>query len=57
MYLEKNQLIEDCIKLNPNFMKPFDWKEKKKSKKIFVPEFENTNINFVDLVLGPGGRT
>lgn len=29
-----------------NFMVPFDWKEKKKARKIFIPEFENTTIDF-----------
>ena len=46
MYLEKNYLIEDCRKLDFNFMTPFDWNEKKKARKIYLPEYENTTIDF-----------
>ena len=38
-------------------MTPFDWKEKKKSRKIYIPEYEYTSIDFTQILLGPGGRT
>lgn len=55
--LEKNLLIEECQKMNVGFLTPYDWKALKKTKKVFLPEIDNPELNFVNIVLGPKGMT
>ena len=55
--MEKNYLIEESQKMNVGFMTPFDWKSMKKTTKIFFPEIDVPELNFVSMVLGPKGRT
>lgn len=57
MKLEKNNLIEDCQKMDVGFMTPYDYKEMKRTRKIYLPEYENTDLSYVPIILGPGGRT
>lgn len=57
MLTEKHSLVEECQRMNVGFQTPFDWKPLKKTKKIFLPEIDDPELNFVALVLGPKGRT
>ena len=57
MMVEKNNLIEDCQRMNVGFMTPLDWKVLKRTRKIYVPEYDNPELSYVALILGPGGRT
>lgn len=57
MIMEKNTLIEECQRMNIGFMTPYDWKPMKKSRKIYLPEYDNAELNFVSLVIGHKGRT
>lgn len=34
---EKNDLIEECMKIEPNFVPPKDYRPPKKSVKIYIP--------------------
>eukprot|EP01017_Pseudomicrothorax_dubius_P037366 TRINITY_DN5469_c0_g1_i1.p1 TRINITY_DN5469_c0_g1~~TRINITY_DN5469_c0_g1_i1.p1 ORF type:complete len:545 (+),score=115.19 TRINITY_DN5469_c0_g1_i1:99-1637(+) len=55
---EKQDLIEELMKLNKNFVPPHDYKPPKKSRKIFLPsQSENPDISYVGIVLGPRGAT
>ena len=55
--MEKNTLIEECQRMNIGFMTPYDWKPMKKSRRIYLPEYDNPELNFVSLVLGNRGKT
>jgi len=57
MIIEKNNLIEECQKMNVGFMVPNDWKSLKKTKKIYLPEYDDPELNYVSIILGPRGRT
>jgi splicing factor 1 len=57
MIIEKNNLIEECQKMNMSFMIPNDWRALKKTRKIYLPEYDNPELNYVSVVLGPKGRT
>ena len=35
---EKYNLIEECMKINPTFVPPYDFKNIKKNKKIYLPD-------------------
>ena len=55
MVREIQCLIDDLQEMNPKFSPPSDWKNLKKSRKIYLPEGnENTN-NFAGTILGQGG--
>lgn len=55
--VEKNTLIEECQRMNIGFMTPFDWKPMKKSRRIYLPEYANPELNYVALILGNRGKT
>ena len=57
MIVEKNGLIEDCRRMDVGFMTPYDWKNLKRTKKVFIPEYDDPELNYVSILLGPGGRT
>lgn len=57
MLAEKHYLVEECQKMNVGFLTPFDWKPLKKTKKVYIPEIDDPELNFVALVLGNKGRT
>jgi len=54
---EKNDLIEECARLRRNFVPPADYKAPKKSKKIFLPEADGPDNQYIGMVLGPKGTT
>jgi splicing factor 1 len=43
--------------MNIGFMTPYDWKPMKKSRRIYLPEYDNPELNFVSLVIGHRGKT
>jgi len=54
---EKNDLIEECARLRKNFVPPAEYKPPKKSKKIFLPEADGPDNQYIGMVLGPKGTT
>jgi len=54
---ERNCLIEECIKLDPNFVTPSDYKPPKKSKKIPLPDVDESDHNYIGLIIGPRGSS
>jgi splicing factor 1 len=54
---EKNDLIEECMKLKKTFYPPADYRAPKKNKKIFLPEGEMSEHNYIGMILGPRGVT
>ncbi|CAD8173594.1 unnamed protein product [Paramecium octaurelia] len=54
----KCSLTEECIKINKNFVPPYDFKPLKKSQKIYLTDTLNApDTNYIGLILGPGGNT
>eukprot|EP01091_Cochliopodium_minus_P008547 TRINITY_DN1959_c0_g1_i2.p1 TRINITY_DN1959_c0_g1~~TRINITY_DN1959_c0_g1_i2.p1 ORF type:complete len:263 (+),score=86.55 TRINITY_DN1959_c0_g1_i2:64-852(+) len=56
---ERQSLINEAIKINPNFKPPSDYKvaDKKKWKKLYVPVKDYPEYNFIGLIIGPRGLT
>lgn len=50
-------MIEECQRMNIGFMTPYDWKPMKKSRRIYLPEYDNPELNYVSLVIGHRGKT
>jgi len=50
-------LIEECMKLKKTFVPPADYRPPRKSKKIFLPDAENPECNYIGMILGPRGIT
>lgn len=50
-------LIEDCKDMNPNFVPPQEYRNLKKSRKIYIPETaQSSKNNFAGLILGQKGE-
>lgn len=57
MTLEIMNLIEDCKDMNPNFAPPHEYRNLKKSRKIYIPETaQSSKNNFAGLILGQKGE-
>lgn len=57
MNREIQVLIDDLQNMNPKFVPPSDWKNLKKSRKIFLPEtFSENQNNYAGTILGQGGQ-
>ncbi|CAJ0763371.1 23480_t:CDS:2, partial [Entrophospora sp. SA101] len=55
---ERHRLIEDAIKMNPDFKPPADYKRPTKMQdKVYIPAREFPEINFIGLLIGPRGNT
>jgi len=54
---QRGKLIEELIKVNPNFQPPADYMRAKPFRRIYMPVKEFPNYNFVGLVIGPRGAT
>mmetsp|Transcript_15055 Transcript_15055/g.17426 ORF Transcript_15055/g.17426 Transcript_15055/m.17426 type:complete len:142 (-) Transcript_15055:1161-1586(-) len=54
---ERNFIIEELLKLDNTFIAPTDYKPPIKKRKIYVPEAEFGDTNFIGLIIGPGGKT
>lgn len=57
MTRETQVLIDDLQDMNPKFIPPSDWKNLKKSRKIFLPETGDNMNNYAGTILGQGGQT
>lgn len=57
MAREIQVLIDDLQDMNPKFIPPSDWKNLKKSRKIYLPETGENQNNYAGTVLGQGGQT
>eukprot|EP00195_Chlamydomonas_chlamydogama_P009264 CAMPEP_0202915954 /NCGR_PEP_ID=MMETSP1392-20130828/67191_1 /ASSEMBLY_ACC=CAM_ASM_000868 /TAXON_ID=225041 /ORGANISM="Chlamydomonas chlamydogama, Strain SAG 11-48b" /LENGTH=607 /DNA_ID=CAMNT_0049608175 /DNA_START=45 /DNA_END=1865 /DNA_ORIENTATION=- len=53
----RQKVIEELIKDDPNFKPPSDYKPRKYTRKIFIPINEFPNYNFIGLIIGPRGNT
>lgn len=55
---ERNICIEECLRLDPSYTPPADYKPPLASKKLYIPQFsEATPQSYVSLILGHRGRT
>ena len=54
---EKNFIIETLIKLDRKFVAPADYKPPIKRRKIFLPDADLGDTNYIGLIIGPGGKT
>ncbi|XP_075210955.1 splicing factor 1 isoform X2 [Lycorma delicatula] len=56
---ERHSLIQQMIKLNPEFKPPADYKPPiiRVSDKVMIPQDDHPDINFVGLLIGPRGNT
>ncbi|CAL1541757.1 unnamed protein product [Lymnaea stagnalis] len=56
---ERHKLIQEAVKLNPEFKPPSDYKPPviRVSDKVMIPQEEHPDINFVGLLIGPRGNT
>lgn len=57
MAVERNNLVEECRKMEFGFLTPIDWKPLKKTRKIYLPELDNEDLNFAALLMGHRGST
>jgi len=56
MVREIQALIDECQEMNPKFVPPADWKNLKKSRKIYLPETSDNQNNYAGTILGQGGQ-
>lgn len=55
--LEKNFIIEELLKLDNTFIAPGDYKPPVKKRKIYLPDADIDDTNYIGLIIGPGGKT
>jgi hypothetical protein len=56
MNREIQALVDELQEMNPKFVPPADWKNLKKSRKIYLPETGDNQNNYAGTVLGQGGQ-
>lgn len=56
MNREIQALVDDLQEMNPKFVPPSDWKNLKKSRKIYLPETGDNQNNYAGTILGQGGQ-
>jgi splicing factor 1 len=56
MMLEIQILIDECKEMNPKFVAPHEFRNLKKSRKIYLPESSDGHNNFAGLILGHKGE-
>ncbi|BFZ03766.1 hypothetical protein BsWGS_06805 [Bradybaena similaris] len=56
---DRHKLIQEALKLNPDFKPPADYKPPiiRVNDKVMIPQEEHPEINFVGLLIGPRGNT
>jgi splicing factor 1 len=54
---EKNFIIEELLKLDKTFIAPADYKPPIKKRKIYLPDADLGETNYIGLIIGPGGKT
>lgn len=57
MNKEINDIIEELIDMNVGFVPPKEWRPPKRQRKIYLPEAEHGENNYVGLILGQNGQT
>lgn len=57
MKREIHTLIEECMAMNPKFVPPPEYRNLKKTRKIYIPETEEGQNNYAGIILGHGGET
>ena len=59
LHQRRHELVQDLLKLNPQYKPPADYRPwtTKVFAKIFIPQTEHPDINFVGLLIGPRGKT
>ena len=56
MNREIQSLVDDLQEMNPKFVPPSDWKNLKKSRKIYLPESGDNQNNYAGTILEQGGQ-
>jgi len=55
---ERNTCIEECLKIDPDYRPPADYKPPKATRKLYIPQNgETPQESYVSLILGPRGVT
>jgi hypothetical protein len=54
---DRNEQIEDMIKVNPHYVPPADYVKPKPFRMLRIPQKEFPNYNFIGLIIGPRGNT
>ena len=54
---QRGKLIEELIKINPQFQPPSDFVRTKPFKRLMIPFREFPTYNFIGLIIGPRGNT
>nr|CAD7403674.1 unnamed protein product [Timema poppensis] len=56
---DRHHLIQEMLRLNPDFKPPADYKPPiiRVSDKVMIPQDDHPDINFVGLLIGPRGNT
>jgi len=54
---KRNRMVEAIMKEDSHFRPPPDYRPKRFSKKILIPQDEFPNYNFIGLIIGPRGNT
>lgn len=55
---ERNTCIEECMKIDPDYSPPADYKPPKATRKLYIPQnTETPQESYVSLIIGPRGVT
>jgi len=54
---ERGRLIELLMRKNPEFKPPADYKKTKATEKVWIPQKEYPEVNFIGQLIGPRGNT
>jgi hypothetical protein len=54
---ERKRIIEETMKLNPQYQAPVDFIKAKPVRRIPIPKQENPLYNYIGLIIGPRGNT
>lgn len=57
MNREIQDIVEELINMNVGFVPPRDWKIRKRQRKVYLPESEHSENNYVGIILGQNGVT
>lgn len=55
--IEKNFIIEELLKLDNSFIAPADYKPPVKKRKVYLPDADLQETNYIGIIIGPGGKT
>ncbi|CAM9165346.1 unnamed protein product, partial [Chrysoparadoxa australica] len=57
LQVERSQVLEAMMSINPLFRPPADFVKTKPSNKLYIPTKEYPGYNFIGLIIGPRGNT